>query len=217
MNNHCGLDNRLLLPPYPPALRNADGVFGQLLKACQPRHLIAHLPQAVLHLPEEQRVFAGEARLLPRLSDLLMLLVRSLAPASWMASSQQGGLGAVGEGLLQAGSLSPPEFAALWRELWAEELSRYALGLEQLLESFGDEPAFWAADARSWLEQTRRSIASEQPLAPADLGDRGSPEEAGALCRKVVLAYGELLQAWPTLRTEAALLAAAGVSLARPL
>jgi hypothetical protein len=70
MSNHCGLDNRLALPPFLPALRNSDGVFGQVLKACQPRSLIAHLPEAVLHLPGEQRAFAGEPRVLPRLSDL---------------------------------------------------------------------------------------------------------------------------------------------------
>ena len=55
MSIHCGLDNRLALPPFMPVLRNGDGVFAQVLKACQPRHLIAHLPVAALHLPGEQR------------------------------------------------------------------------------------------------------------------------------------------------------------------
>jgi hypothetical protein len=215
MSNHCGLDNRLALPPFFPALRNADGVFGQLLNAGQPRHLIAHLREAVLHLPGEQRVFSGEPRVQPRLSDLLMLLVRSLAAASWTEDPQRGML-AIGGGLVDAGRLPPAAFAGLLRELWAAEASHLILALELLLQEHGGRPEFWAADAEAWIERVRRLVGAQEPLVPADLADRGGGWEAVGFTQRLVRDYGELLLAWPELRAGSVWLASDGMFLARP-
>ena len=215
MSDHCGLDNRLALPPFLPALYNADGVFAQVLKACEPRRLIAHLPVAVLHLPGQVRAFTGEPGVLPRLSDLLMLLVRSLAPVPWSAEPQRGML-AVGGGLVAAGRLRPEEFAGLLRELWAAEASQLIASLELLLQEHGGRPEYWAADARPGWRRCSGLVRAEEPLVPADLADRGEGMEAVRFAQRLVRCYGELLLAWPALRAESVRLASAGSCLAVP-
>jgi hypothetical protein len=212
MTMHCGLDNRQALPPFLPVLRNADGVFGQLLRAVYPQGAIAHLPAAVLHLPGEPRAFQEQGREKPRLASLLVLLVRSLAPAAFPAEPRQR-LHSIGEGLVQAASLPAAGFAALLCGLWAEEMSRHVLALEGLLQEHGGEPGYWAADAKAWLEQVRRQVTAEEPLLPADL----PAPQAAVVAQGLVRAYGELLLAWPALREAAAALAREGRSLARTL
>ncbi len=216
MNMHCGMDNRLALPPFLPVLRNADGLFAQLLRLCLPAFLIAYLPEAVLHLPAERRAFAWEPRIPPRLSDLLGLMARALAPAQWAADGGQG-LRAIGGGLVQVARRKVSDFQELLRELWTAEMSRYATSLEQLLDRFGGEPGFWAVDAQTWLEQTRRFVTAKEPLVPDDLANRGSGPEAVALAQKVVRDYGELLLAWPALQAQSATLASAGKRMAKLL
>jgi hypothetical protein len=214
MYMNCGLDNRLTLPPFLPALRNADGLFGQVLRAVLPRCLIAHLPEAALHLPEEKRIFEGGLRVQPRLSDLLLLLVRSLAAAPWSADPELGHQ-IVGTGLIEAARLSPLQFQGLLRQLWVAEMSRYAAVLEQLLERHHGEPGYWAADAKAWHEQTRRRLTEAQPLVPADLAGGSSGLDGAALAQRIAGGFGELLRAWPGLREQAGRLAAAGLSLAQ--
>jgi hypothetical protein len=215
MSNHLGLDNRRILPPFLPVLRNADGVLGQVLKSCAPRALIAHLSEAVLHLPGELRSFPEEHRVLPRLADLLVLLVRSLAPAWWTADPAWGLL-AVGGGLVDAGRLRPADFAGLLRQLWAAEASHMIAALELLLQQHRGEPDYWAADAEAWLEEVRLRVSAQEPMVPADLAERGAGLEAVALAQRVVRSYGELLQAWPSLRAESVRLASVGIVLAQP-
>jgi hypothetical protein len=216
MNMHCGMDNRLALPPFLPVLRNADGLFAQLLRLCLPACLIAYLPEAVLHLPGEQRAFAEEPRIPPRLPDLLGLLARALAPAPWAADAGQG-MRAIGGGLVQIARQRTSDFQGLLRELWTGEISRYAMSLEQLLDRFGVEPSYWAADAETWLKQTGRIVTSKESFVPADLSSPGSATEAVALAQKVVRDYGELLLAWPVLQARCVSLASAEVRMARPL
>jgi hypothetical protein len=215
MYMNCGLDNRLFLPPFLPVLRNADGLFGQVLRAGLPRCFIAHLPEAVLHLPGENRSVTEEPSVQPRLTDLLLLLVRSLAPAPWTADPERA-MHLLGSGLAEAGGLEPMGFQEILRGLWAEEMSRHAAALEQLLHHHRGELKDWAADAEDWLEKTHRFVTGAEPLMPADLA--ALEPEAGALIlsRRVARGYGELLLAWPALREQAIRLASAGRAIARP-
>jgi hypothetical protein len=150
---------------------------------------------------------------LPRLSDLLMLLVRSLAPAPWADDPQRGAL-AVGGGLVDAGRLRAAEFAGLLRELWAAEASHLIAALELLLQEQDGKPGYWAADAEAWIGRVHRLVRAPEPLVPADLSERGEGLEAVSLAQRVVRCYGELLLAWPELRAESLRLASEGSCLA---
>lgn len=213
MKMGIGLDNRQVLPPFLPVLRNEDGLFAQSLRVCLPQSLIAHLPLAMLHLPEGRRDFTGEKRVLPGLADLLVILVRHLAPAQTPGIPEQR-LRLLGSGLVELGSLKPADFQGILRALWAAELSRHVLELEQLLDSTNGEPEYWAADAEDWLSRARLSVSGEGAFVPADLAARSEPVDALSLARRLIRSYGDLMLAWPLLRAAAA---AEGASLARRL
>jgi hypothetical protein len=52
---NLGLDNRRLLPPFLPVMRNQDGVFAALMRACFPDSLFGFLPWTVVHEPPTPR------------------------------------------------------------------------------------------------------------------------------------------------------------------
>jgi hypothetical protein len=218
MSMHLGLDNRLTLPPFLPVLRNEDGLFGQMLKICQPSGLTAYLPLAVSHLPDEARSSAGKD-LWPgraRAADMLIELFRYTTRAGACRSPEQE-LRSLGEQLAGVAGLPAPEFQALSRQAWAESRSRYIMALEQLLEEHGREPSYWAADAEAWIRAAQEEATAEGALVPEDLQRQGQPDEAAVLLQRLFLRYGELLEAWPVIRQAAGELAREDRSLAVPI
>jgi hypothetical protein len=211
-----GLDNRQAIPPFLPVMRSEDGLFGQSLRVCLPQCLIAHLPLAELHLPEEHRGFKDKHRTQPGLADLLAISLRKLAPARAPGIPEQR-LRMLGSGLLELGSIPSADFQAILRELWAEELSRYILEMEQLLALHDKKPDYWAADAEDWLAHAQGALSAGQNLSPVDLPARADPQEAIELSRLLFRSYGGLFLAWLSLRNAAQQLAGETAGLARPL
>jgi hypothetical protein len=60
MTTFLGFDNRLLLPPFFPVQRNADGVFGLVLQKCVNGSHVGFLPSVLLHRPVAPRAFAPD-------------------------------------------------------------------------------------------------------------------------------------------------------------
>jgi hypothetical protein len=73
----AGFDNRRLLPPFLPAGRNSDGVFGWRVKAVYPESVTAFEPYIVLHSNSKRcsygpdEIWQGCSRI--RISDLVLL------------------------------------------------------------------------------------------------------------------------------------------------
>jgi len=218
MTMHCGLDNRQALPPLLPVLRNADGLFGQMLKSWLPSGLTAYLPLAIAHLPAETRSSGGADpwRVRTRAADLLIALLHYVIRAGACRSLEQE-LRSLGEQLAGVAGLPAPEFQALSHQAWAENLSAHILALEQLLELHGGEPGYWAADLEAWVQTAQKAVTAEVPLIPEDLEQRVQPGEAAVIWQKLVRLFGELLQGWPAIRQAAGELAREGRSLAAPL
>jgi hypothetical protein len=55
MSAVTGLDHRSLLPPYVPALRGEDFLFGVMLEKIAPESVVMGLPWGVPHLPVDKR------------------------------------------------------------------------------------------------------------------------------------------------------------------
>jgi hypothetical protein len=211
---NCGLDNRELLPPLFPVLRNGEGVWAQILRQCWPSALVGHLPLATLHEPPEARRFAEEeaTRISIRLPDLLILLVGAYQPgAGWLAGARA--LEALGSYLARIGALPLPRFEELLRSLWVAEMSRYGTHLEELLLLHGGEPDYWAEDVESHLEAIRKRVAGGPRLGPEDVAERVGEEGALAACQAMAARYGQLLEAWPALIQAARRLQAAGTTI----
>jgi len=60
MTTFFGFDNRVLLPPFFPVQRNADGIFGLVLHKCIAGSRVAFLPSVLLHAPVATREFAAD-------------------------------------------------------------------------------------------------------------------------------------------------------------
>ena len=61
MSQVTGLDNSRLLPPYFPAFRGEDALFGAMLVSMHPRSVALEYPWSVPHLPLEPRAFDLDA------------------------------------------------------------------------------------------------------------------------------------------------------------
>lgn len=214
MGMNCGYDNRELLPPFFPVLRNSDGLFAQVLRRCLPGALIGHLPLAGDHRPPQARRFAeGEARSVGvRLMDLLILLVRDYPPVPG-AGQSPGALGSLGSYLIEAASLKPKEFEDCLRRLWVRDMARYLEHLERLLDRYRGEPDYWAEDVEAQRESVRWRVEAGPDITPEDVAARKGAEGALPLAQVLVRRYGELLAAWPAIAAGARRLKAAGVAL----
>ncbi|MBA7694740.1 hypothetical protein ES703_103353 [subsurface metagenome] len=86
-----GLDNRRLLPPFFPVMRNEDGILAVTLRTCFKGGLIGHLPLAALHDPSEPRRFAPEAirEMKPRIAEIISLLVQSYEPGPGVKAPEE--------------------------------------------------------------------------------------------------------------------------------
>ena len=200
MMSHVGLDNRGLLPPFFPMLRNEDGIFGTTLRACVEQGLIGHLPLAVFHDPQEQRRFTEEdfTRVALRLASFVILLLTSEGfPQKRGGTAER--MKAAGEYLMRVGSLSERTWCEFFRERWLADISRHIRSLEQILEAREGSPRYWREDILARIEAFRSLALDEELDIPADLRAGRSPKEARALSRRLVRRYGELLYWWPVI------------------
>jgi hypothetical protein len=216
---NLGLDNRGLLPPFLPALRNQDGVFAALLRACRPDALFGFLPWVVPHEPAAPRPSLAdglrEAGTGIRAGQAFQLLIGALAP-SLPASGAAPRLRALGASLVQLGAAPAADFAAGMNALLRAQMGAFAARLEGLLAEYGGRPAYWACDVRGLLAALREALPRSDWAAPADLRAAFGPERAPDLFRGLVRQFGELLRVWPDLVEAARDLRAGGVRLAVP-
>jgi hypothetical protein len=212
MSMCCGFDNRGLLPPFFPVLRNSDGLFAHVLRRCLPEAMIGHLPLAVEHRPPEARRFAAEEprSITVRLMDLLILLVRTFQPGPGVGESSKR-LCSLGNHLLDVSSLHPTEFEEYLRRLWVLEMARDIDHLERLLNMFKGEPDYWAEDVEAYLEAIRRRVDAGPDVSPEDMVKRKDSESSLALFQELVRRYSELLLSWPAIVAGARRLKEAGV------
>jgi len=191
-----GLDNRALLPPFLPVLRNQDGLFGVLLQRCLNRSYFGYLPWAVLHAPQDARPFAlKELREIPwgiRVSDLFIKLAVSFEMGSGRPDEK---LRTFGRYLLDIGSQTSQDFMEFTRtQIWNTQ-SQYIDHLENLLKVHDEKPEFWARDVKKRLLLLRKAVLKYN--VPLDLMEKREASEALKCYQRLMLDFGRLLQWWP--------------------
>ncbi len=216
---NLGLDNRGLLPPFPPVLRNQDGVFAALLRAGSPDALVGFLPWVVPHEPPGPRPSLAdglrEAATGVRAGQAYQLLIGALAP-SLTVSGAGPRLRALGASLAELGAAPAGDFTAGMNALLRAAMGGLAARLEGLLAEQGGQPAYWADDVRGLLAALREALPRPDWAAPTDLSAAFGRERAPELFRGLVRQFGELLRVWPDLVEAARDLRAGGVRLAVP-
>jgi hypothetical protein len=214
---NLGLDNRGLLPPFLPVLRNQDGVFAALLRACRPEALFGFLPWVVPHEPPGPRPSLAdglrEAVTGLRTGQAFQLLIGALAPR--LTGTGAARLRALGASLAEVGAAPAADFAAALGGLLRAQMGALAARLEGLLAEYGGQPAYWAEDVRGLLAAVREALPRPD-VTPADLRAAFGRERAPEVFRGLVRQFGELLRVWPDLVEAARDLRAGGVRPAVP-
>jgi hypothetical protein len=210
-----GLDNRTLLPPFFPVHRNEDGLFASTLRICFEHAYIAHLPWAVMHVPEARKYSAADTWEKPFVHSIDNVVLACFAsfnyPPGMMRDTER--LRTVGQHLMNLGSSSLNAFEEFIRIYLWHLRSANITALEEELASNKDAPDFWSHDVAKQIELLRQSLLEEVYQPPKDLLDGRSNDEARRLTQRLILKFGELLYWWPQIVVTAKSLRADGVRL----
>jgi hypothetical protein len=200
MSPHAAFDVRDTIPPFPPVLRNADGVFGSVLRACAPESYIAFLPWSVEHRPPEARSYDFDQIVrsvaIVRANDI----IRDLAHAHELSpgvTDPETRLRAFGHYMTALGMMSPSDFDALVRYQIIAAVGRRIDHLTRVLEQENGQPAAWAEDCAAVAAEGLRALTDED-LVVADVpGD--TPNERHRRFQRAIHRYGRVIEAWPQL------------------
>jgi hypothetical protein len=199
MTTFYGFDNRSLLPPFMPVLKNEDGLFGYILQRCQTEAFFGYLPWVLHHAPAEHRSYSPDdiwKYTGQRTCHLIRGVLEDYEFAKPGLSSDQR-MRLLGEYLEGFSAMPDSQFEELVRFKFLRDTSDRIRLLEALLGAYSGEPEYWAADVRSHIESSRRAILDNDGFIPADLRDGRSREQALELTRRLVSKYGKLLYLWP--------------------
>lgn len=198
MTGAIGLDHRELLPPFLPAGRGEDGVFATTLRLCDPFGFIGLIPVAVLHDPQAGRAFDSGALVRAfRISDCVQLLSQA-APFGDPRQSPASRLWTLGRHLADLATRPWAELVDVTREQHGRQLTHHLPAVEAMLAEHTDAPPAWRRDLSRHLVTAVGWARSMADFCPSDLADL-PVAEMRARFQRLLLGYGQLVAAWPTL------------------
>ena len=220
MTTFFGFDNRLLLPPFFPVQRNADGIFGLVLQKCVDGSHVGFLPSVLLHRPAAPRAFAPDEIWTDtesvRMADVVIACVLGHQAGS-VPLTDAARLSQLGQHLQGLGSLTLSDFEAHVRSLQQYRAMAFITVLQSHLHMYGAAPRFWADDLTRMIELLSKATSTEDYLVPRDLRHGHDAAEARRLSQELVARFGEVLEAWPTIVAAARRLRANGCRLTDPI
>jgi hypothetical protein len=200
MNGSAGLDNTRVLPPFFPVFRNCDGVFGCLLSRCAYGDAIAYLPWAVPHRPEGRQIVPDSDTIVsvwPRMSDLLMCLIKSCGVVSSPMHSTAECLRYVGVYLSELGGSSERDFRRTVTFSVRRELVSFLAQLEDRGARCVECLDLWREDIRRFSLVLKEIISAEDLSIPREFLTGRLFRDACNHTRQLVKDFGRLLICWP--------------------
>lgn len=199
MSTFIGIDNRVVLAPFPAQFRNEDGIFGTLLSACSPAVFMAHVPLCLLHDPRDRRPL-GQAFCV-RFSDVVVRLIGSFAKLSATDGTEQN-LAAAGHQLYALGTLGTQAYRDLTGEVvwqFVQSLVRQHESVVAQNESGATPPA-----SEEWLDGLTRALVRSHPAEL--IQEKGIQTLGGEEQQQYLRSLGELCIHWPAMFEGAKLL-----------
>jgi len=213
---HLGLDNRFLLPPFPPMGRGGDGLFGSVLKQCFPGTHKGYIPRyAIQHVPNECRNHYEEDISFPRFgaNDLLAMII-NYSKEQWR-SADSFSIYELGDQLIKMGELPSPKFFNYIQGLMLKAVRHQVYRAEQRLGEEKKSLVYWRNDLVRYIDSARKSVMRQDFPVPVDLP--GGIDERLARFQSYIISYGELLTLWPKITRGAAEMKEMGKRLAKPV
>ncbi len=194
----ASLDNTTLLPPFAPEGFNEDGLFGSLLRICDPTAFVAQLPVGIVH--DSARASAWETDVMfsatsTRVNDVIRWLAsqwamtaREKLPTERMPS--------LGRFLVAWGSLDHSDLKHDLTQLILTHKVRVLRRCEVLLNGDFQYPPFWRTALERYARAVQGTLTSDRLCVPRE--DDALPLDAAlAAIRDHVRLFGETLILWP--------------------
>ncbi len=208
-----GLDARGLLPPFFPVERNGNGVFGAILRVAFAGAHQGYLSWTVAHEPPIARTttFQDHWRSLScsATGDLVCHLVLESRIEADLSTPDED-LRLLGATLERWASQDLEGFEEIVRLHALRARSLDLLLMEELLRVYGGQPFYWARDLQRTATLVRYSAKSPSVAFPSDLVDAFGEAKGRPCFQRLVLRFGQLLQAWPAIAQAARELRRAG-------
>jgi hypothetical protein len=201
-----GLDNRQLLPPYFPTLRNEDSLFGYMLGYLYPDLAVLDYPWATPHLPLGDRARSAETTdfgIGPAFPTFFHEWV-NLQKQYCLAEDLPARLQHLAEVFLDLGNTSSRELTEMYRDERAHFASDALSSLREASAAAGKAPGNWQAYLQKAADKLQADLAAGAPLQEL----RGTPRDLEGealmdLWRGYWREFGEALKAWPEVREAA--------------
>lgn len=193
---NIGLDNREILPPFPPNLRYEDGVFGECLGICVPKGIKGYLPYSVMHDPENERIDKRNYVPQPGMNDLLAGLLSSFAPGI-PSTDPVLNIPLLGTYLSELTLQSVDNFRGYTINVIRRMIKESIRLSSDILATSVHKPDFWIQDVQAFKLANEDVLKHAGPFTPIDLS--GNVADRWELAKELMSQYAELLQAWPTL------------------
>lgn len=194
MTTALGLDNRDLLPPFFPVLRNQDSVFAITVVKAFDTAYFCHLPWGLLHAPSEAKRYTraiGSAHC--GMSDILRYCLKAFETGfGFMPAAEK--LRAMGQHLMNFGAMPQDDFEEFIQIQFWDQSSGTINRAEELLQQHEYSPDFWANDLESYANDLRAALLAKESIIPFDLKDSEAPLK---LAQQLIYQFGELLHWWP--------------------
>lgn len=217
MSMSLGVDARSLVPPFSPVGRNADGLFGVMVRSCLDDAYTAFLPWAVEHAPPGGRSAAIDQELAiagrGEVNDLLRLGLGGLLELRGTDAGAR--LQDAGRALQQLAA-RPRDAERLFQEQVTRAVARLLVQIDRALVEHRRRPSFWAEMADMFAARLREVLSAPAAWLPRDLVKARGEEAARDLLLSHARQVGRLFEAWPALFEAARELRANGVRLSVP-
>lgn len=152
-------DNSSSLPPFFPAGRGQDGLWGVLLQWCCPDLVSFHCPWAVRHVGS-RTMFAGDPFEIVRMFHITELVTCALnawtLPSRVMSASDR--LKSMGRWLQEMARWSPTDFGCWTRDRFITLRARFRAGLENRVAENTSIPPLWKSAAQRCLTEATAAI-----------------------------------------------------------
>lgn len=203
MSQVTGLDNTALLPPYFPAFRGEDQLFGAMVDYIYPDSMVLNYPWAVPHVPFEER--HGHVNVTPEVAGIALIenYIVSQRPDDRSMTSADRTAHLINL-LRSIAQKSDEELSSEFRCALAIDQANAVHQLTDQLRKAPKDHAPW----RELLDARRRRYfkAIGRNGVPVRFGGvaENTPEAAlWAALRSNLRAFADALEAWPALREAA--------------
>ena len=204
MSQLTGFDHRVLLPPYLPAGRGEDVLFGIMLQRLHPASVVYNEGWAIRHAPLEERSARGElSPLTTRAGTSLLADWLGRGPADQWGLSAERRLSGLAEQVMRLTEMQSPALEAMVKEELIAKRTNLLNRCMQSLSQLGPlEDLPRTSEWRAFLEASRDRLVAEiqtPELAPisdasARLGDDGL-----RTLRAHGQQFAQALRVWPAI------------------